>query len=225
MTAFAIHALVRAGERKGALVMVEGGFVPIVGRVAGTAFRAEAAVVLVILRVAGVTIGGCTFINSILVTTLASHFRVFAFEFERGEVVVELGGFPALGVMARAAIGAELTGMRVILLVAGGAFGRRGTEIVQRTSRGVTIRAFQLSMLPLQSERERVVRERRAESVDPIVAGQTVRAIFEQVHLRKPKVDLFVTGLADGWIESGNAIGMTIVAHERLTRDRELVTV
>lgn len=59
MTAFTGHIRVGACQREVAAVMIKANIVPIGRIVAGSAIRAKLPVMVVILLMAGVTIGGC----------------------------------------------------------------------------------------------------------------------------------------------------------------------
>ena len=81
----------------------------------------------------------------------------------------------------------------------------------------MTVNAINLGVLSIQLEREFVVREGFAKTVHTIVAGQTVRAIIDDMRLGKDCVDLLMAVLACHLIESRDALGMTVLADECIT--------
>lgn len=62
--------------------MIEGGIVPLRGRVTGTAIRAKFSIMLVILLMAGIAIRGRALVNIILVALFAFGPSMFPFQFE-----------------------------------------------------------------------------------------------------------------------------------------------
>ena len=87
----------RARQREVGEVVIKVGIFPIIRGVTATAVRAELTVVFIVLLMAGVTIGGRTCEDIILMTTFAGDSRVPAFEFESRKVVIELRGLPTNG--------------------------------------------------------------------------------------------------------------------------------
>ena len=71
---------------------------------AGTAIRAELAVVLVILLMAGIAVLWRSIVHIIDMTFLADYIHVFACQFERGKIVVEFCREPSVRSMAIAAV-------------------------------------------------------------------------------------------------------------------------
>ena len=119
MALFTSHSNVTTGQREVALVVVEGCVLPIGWFMTGGAIGAIFAFMLIVLFMAGVAIGGCPFVNTILVTRFTICFGVFAFEFEDRQVVIELGRSPCFGGMTVGTIHAEASFMRLLLTVAG----------------------------------------------------------------------------------------------------------
>ena len=108
----------RARQREVGKVMIEVGILPFIRRVTATTVRAKLTVVFVVLLMAGVTIGGRTCEDIILMTTFAGDSRVPAFEFESRKVVIELRGLPTVGRMTGGAILPEPAVVFVILPMA-----------------------------------------------------------------------------------------------------------
>ena len=73
----------------------------------------------IILRMAGITISGCTFIYAILVAGFTGDLDMFAHQFEVGQVMIELGWQPAIGRMTRRAVHPKATQMCVVIDMAG----------------------------------------------------------------------------------------------------------
>lgn len=156
---------------------------------------------------AGITIGGCAFEDSIDMATGARDCCMFAIESEDGQAVVERGWFPRGGGMAERAISAELTGMSVIFGVTGKTiYGKRVILIVE-----VTYGASQGGVFSLQREAERLVwevrgiqhSEKRVRSAVIGVTGAACAAQFaakknavERVRVRLLGGDIGVTGQA-----------------------------
>ncbi len=96
---------------------------------AGAAIRAELAIVRVVGCMAGITIGWCAFKLASRVTGRTIHPNMLSCEGEAGFGVIESGISPSRGIMARAAIRAELTVMRVVSSMAGIAIGGRTLKL------------------------------------------------------------------------------------------------
>ena len=64
--------------------MVEGGWRPAGGGVAGSTIGAKAALVSIFFRMAGITIAGCPLENMSDMTILAGHIDVLTIQFEVG---------------------------------------------------------------------------------------------------------------------------------------------
>lgn len=88
----AIDLLVRARQREVAARVVEGRSLPIRRGVACGAVRAELSAMLIVLCVAGIAIRRSALIDIVLMAIFAIRLGVFPLQFERGQVVVELGG-------------------------------------------------------------------------------------------------------------------------------------
>lgn len=186
MTALTRHVHVRAGQREVAAAVVEGGVLPTGRVVTGGAVRAKLTVMLVILTVAGVAIAGRAFVHIVQVALLTAHIRMFPFEFERRQVVVEFGRRPAIRRMAEGAISAKAPLVRLVSVMAGVTILRRGGKICQRTGIHVTLHARHAAMLPRQFEGKVVVIETRHEAIHPIVTIQTRRTERQHMPRHEP---------------------------------------
>jgi hypothetical protein len=94
------HAEVCPVQMEGGLVVIEMGRFPGIGGVAVTTGNAQAAVVIIILLVAGIAVSGGTFEDIVGMTAQAIDRDVFAGQLEGGSFVVEGGRFPAIGGVA-----------------------------------------------------------------------------------------------------------------------------
>ncbi len=90
VAAFAGNSGVLAFQLESELGMVNGS-VPAFGSVAGGAVGAVTAVMLIVFGVAGITVLGNAFVDTVNVAGVAGDAGVFADQFESGKVVIELG--------------------------------------------------------------------------------------------------------------------------------------
>ena len=104
-------------------IVVKGGVRPIRRVVAGFAGSSECPVVLVILGVAGIAIRGRAFKASRM-AAFAGYIYMFPFELEISQAMVKNGWLPAFGIVAGAALCAEISRMGVIGKMAGFTGGR-----------------------------------------------------------------------------------------------------
>lgn len=141
MTALALQSNMPPSQREVRFVVVEGRILPTGRAVAGGTVCAEPSVVFIVLLMTGVTIAGGVFVDAVLVAFFTSHFGMFTFQFEGGEVVVESGGHPTFGGMAGGTVEAKTSLVRVVLAVAGGAILRGIGEIGEGARIQVTLGA------------------------------------------------------------------------------------
>ncbi len=201
---------------EGEQVVVDGGRQPTRRCMAVAAIRTELTFVLVIFGMAGIAVGGSALENMVDMTVLAGHVRVFAFQFEGRQVVVEGGRDPAGGGMAGAAIGAITALVVIVFGVAGVAVLRCSFEVRNGAGIQVATAADGLGVLADQLEGLVVVVEIVTIGVNPIVASQAVGPESQHVDLRKDRVHLLVAGCADGLVEwRGIGLPVTIRAAER----------
>ena len=64
---------------------------------AGTTVRTVLAIVVILLRVAGIAVGGCALEDAIDMAARTGNCGVFTGQFEDGLIVVESGGCPGAG--------------------------------------------------------------------------------------------------------------------------------
>jgi hypothetical protein len=131
----------RAGQGKAAEVMVEVRVVPIGGVMAGGTIRAVLTVMFIILLVTGDTVCRRALELFVYMTGLTGRVRVFAFQFEGGQVVVEAGRSPAIRCMTLAAIQPEAAFMRLIVMVTGVTILRGLLEVANAARVDMTLHA------------------------------------------------------------------------------------
>ena len=119
VTGTALNVCMFPRKRESGVIVIEGHVSPTAGVMAGTAVCAELTVVVVPVRVAGITIRGRTFIHSIHMTGTALNACVFSRKREGGVVVIEGHIVPAAGVVTGTAVRAELAVVLVLICMAG----------------------------------------------------------------------------------------------------------
>lgn len=78
-------------------IMIEGNILPFGGTMTGGTVRAKATIMLIVLLMAGITIRRRALINIIDMASFTLHLGMGTFQFECGEIVIELGRLPAIG--------------------------------------------------------------------------------------------------------------------------------
>ena len=73
---------------------------------------------LIIFLMTGKASARCALENVVNMAFCAFYFGVFAFQLERGKVVIEIGGFPAGGFMTSTAVFPEFAFVRIVFQVA-----------------------------------------------------------------------------------------------------------
>ena len=131
----------RAGEREVGEVMVKVRLVPIGGVMTRSTICAILTVMFIILLVAGIAVQRRALVLTVHMAGFASHFRVFALQLERSQVVIELCGRPSLRGVTLAAIQPKAAVMRLIVMVTGIAILWRRREIRQRACVDMTLHA------------------------------------------------------------------------------------
>jgi len=196
MALFTGYIYVRAIQRKIAAVVIEGGRIPARWCVTGTAIRAKAAVVFVILLMAGVTLSGRTLKDTVLVAILAVNSGMHPFQFEGRQVVIEGGVFPIIWRVTGAAICAKLTIMRVVCAVAGIAILGCGLKVSQTAGIFMTGDTLHFSMSASQLKVEGIMTEIFSKYIYTVVTIQTGCAKGLDMCLGKDGVHLTVAGVA-----------------------------
>ena len=224
VTALAFQTDVTPGQREVAQIVVENSLFPARRRMTGGAVRAKPTVMLVVVLMAGVTIAGGAFVYAVLVAVLTLCFGVPALEFERRQAVIEFGGRPAVGGVTGGAVGAEASLVRVVGAVAGGAILRSARKVGEGPRVEVAFGAQRIHVPALEPE-NKIVPEIFTEAIHTVVAIETGAAVGEGMRQGKGRVNLTVAGLARVRSERGDVAVMAIVAGERFSPSRFLVTV
>jgi len=107
-----------ANKRKGCFIVVKCSTRPCCGLVTRSAIPAILAIMDISRCMSGVTIARSILVDSIDVAGFAFHVDMRACQREAGHVVIELRGLPCRRCMTLPAERAQLTHMRVVLLVA-----------------------------------------------------------------------------------------------------------
>jgi len=224
MTALASQTHMTARQREVAQIMIKSGIFPIGWLMAGGTIRAIFAAVFIILLMTGVTICGRADINTVLMTRLTLRFRMFAFQFEHGKVMVELCRSPSIGGMTVGAIQTIPTFMRLVLAMTGKTILRSILKIGERPRIEMALDADHFDMFAIQPKRK-IMLKIFPEPVHAIVTIETSIAIRDGMCQGEGRIDLTVTGLTGVGSEGGYIAMMTIIAGKRFIRSRTLVSV
>jgi len=135
-----------AHQRKTCVRMVEGDILPGGWFMTCLAVRAQFTLMRVILLVACETIHRSALEELVQMTTLAGNICMSCIEFKSGSVVIELGGCPAIGRVARSAICPQEPIMRITFTMTGGAVLGEHPEIDQIVPAAMAINAYYLGM-------------------------------------------------------------------------------
>lgn len=119
MTRQTVHARVISDQREGCGVMVEFSSRPCGGLMACCAIPPELTFMDILRRVTGETIFGRVLVDAIDMACLARSIDVRARQHETGGIVIELGGQPRVRHMTRPTSRAQLTHVRIVLLMTG----------------------------------------------------------------------------------------------------------
>ena len=109
----------RARQGESTEIMIKAGIMPIRGVMTGRAVAPILTVMLIILLMAGITIGGCALVLLILVTGLTSNLAVLSFQFERGKIVIQFCRSPAVRCMALTTVKPKTALMRFVITMTG----------------------------------------------------------------------------------------------------------
>ena len=156
----------------------------------GCTIGSKAAIMLIILTVAGITIGRRALINTTLVAIFARDFGMLTFQLESRKAVVKLGRFPSVSRMAGTTIGTKARFVWVVRAVTKIAILWGGLEIGQLTRVNVALDTGRFTVASLQLELRNIVIESPTEPVYAIVTikascpkGQSMRLGKDGVHL------------------------------------------
>jgi hypothetical protein len=119
--------------------------------------------------------------------------------------------------MAGPTICAKLTIMGIVLRVTGSAGWRGCFKICDAAGTGVASPTGQLGMLPGQLEGDGIMIKIVPICINPVMTGQAIIPIRQEMGLHEIGLDLLVTGRTDGLVKFGVAISVTGTANKRRT--------
>ena len=122
---------------------------------------------------------------------------MFAFQFERSQVVVECGGCPCLHGVTLQTVRAEATLVRLIITVTGNAILRRGFQIQQLARVGMAAITIHLLVRTCQRKGDFAMIKVCVVSIHAIVTSQAIPAPTQDMCLRKCQVHIKVAVLAN----------------------------
>ena len=140
------HSCMLTIKVEGKLRVIHIGGLPTFGRMTTSALVAKLAFVSVILGMAGGTILRRAFEDTVHMTILASHCRMFSIQMECEFGMIHLCILPAFGRVTGRAVGSKLTVVMVILLMAGEASLWSVLQIRELTRVDMTLGTFQRRM-------------------------------------------------------------------------------
>ena len=157
MAAFTGYGLMFTGQLEGRIIVIERGRFPATGRMADRALITKRAIMRVIIGMAGGTVHGSAFEDTVDMTVLAGNRGMLPIQFECELGMIYLGQLPAIGGVACGTFGPKLTVVMVILQVAGDTRLRSCFQVGDRAGIDVALGAGHRSMLAAQFERYRVM--------------------------------------------------------------------
>ena len=188
------YVCMSTGKRE--FAVIKAGAVPARSVVTSRTVGSELTVMLIILFMAGITIGGRAFEDVIDVALLAFHFGVPALQFEGGKVMVKSGFLPIRWIVAGTAIRAKLSVMGIVSGVTGSAILGCSRKIGQCARIHVTFQAGHLGMFAFQLESEPRMAKGFTKSVHSVVTGKAGRPIGLDMRLGENNVNLTVATVA-----------------------------
>lgn len=192
--------------------MVEGRGAPTRGGVANGAVYAQLAFMHIILRMAGITVGGRGLEERIGMAIIAGEADVFTGQFKTCRIVIEGGGDPAVRGVAGGASLAQLTLVNIVFCMAGITILRGCFHVRDAARAGMALRTRHLGMLACQWECCQAMVESLTIRIDPIMAAQAISSISLQVRLYETGFNLLVAGRTDGLVKFDIAVPMAIRA-------------
>jgi len=179
MTCLALYVCVLPCQREGRVVVIEGHVAPSGRVMARSTIRAELAVMLVIVCMAGKTIPGCPFVYVIHMARLADHIGMCTRQRERRVVVIERRILPTAGVMTGRTDRSELTVMCILRRMTGEAILWRPLEYIIH----VTGLARHIGVQAIERKRGVVMIERHIRPFRGLVTRTAVRAKLSIVRI------------------------------------------
>lgn len=219
MASGAFNGQVFARQREGGQGMVDRGLLPIIGHVAPGAFLPEVALVGVVFRMAGVTVGRRSFEHLVLMAGGAIDGLVLAGQREFRQVVVDLRPLlPTRRVVALGAVLAKVTLVHVVFGVAGITGPVERFHIRNRTRSVVALAAGQGLVFSAEGKRKPRMIKCASIRVDAIVTGPAVQAIRRYMVRHKGRIQILMAGSANCLVEFDKTVGVAIGAGERGSR-------
>ena len=152
MAVFAEYVDVRTGQGEITLIVIKRNSIPGLRRMTGSAVRAKAAIMLVVLSVAGKAINRCALEYVVLMTFRAVQVGVFPIERESGQVMVKRRTLPSIRRMADFTGCAKAQLVWVVRTVAGVTFLWRCFKIGPAARINMTQHAFHFLVTASQPE-------------------------------------------------------------------------
>jgi len=169
-------------------VVIKGGRCPTSGIVAACAVCSQAAIVGIVNSMAREAIAGRASEGTFSVAIFASNSCMFAFQFEGCQIVIELSGGPAIGVVTGCAVCSQLTLVGIIISVAGSAINRCRLKVWDGAGQDVAFRTIHISVFPGQLEGKDVVVEIIPICIYSIMANQAI--VPERLQVCDGKFDI-----------------------------------
>lgn len=163
----------RTGQGKVAGVVIERGILPVGWIMAGGAIRAILTVMGIVRLVAGKAVHGRACVLAVCMAGLATYFGVLALQFERGQVMIELGGDPTIRSVALAAIRSKAALVRLVVEVTRITILPRHREIPNATRVDMALHTGEPHMLAGQLKGKEAVVEVLSKTVDAVMAIAT----------------------------------------------------
>lgn len=199
-----------------------------IGRVmTGRTICAVLSFMFIILLVAGEAVHRCTLVHAVLVAGFARDLRMFPFQFEDRQIVIEPGRRPTLCSVTLAAVQSKAPIVRLITLVTGIAILQCHFEVTQTTCIDMTLHAGKTDMLARNLERKDIVIEVLPKTIHAIVTIETGGTKRQRMRSHESQVYSTMAIIAGVQSEGRDVSMVTITADERPVRrrGRELMSV
>lgn len=158
-------------------------------------------------------------------TAFARHHRMRACQGEVAETVIEVRIVPIRRIMTGGAIRSILTVVCVIVTVTGIAVLRRRGKVHKIARVNMALHAGKTSVPAGKLEGEHAVIESFIEAIHSVMAIETGGTERKRMRGHERLIHLTVAGVASLQIERGDVATMAVIAGERFTRSRLLVSI
>jgi hypothetical protein len=173
MTLLTSQGRVSTGQREVTFVVIKIHMIPTGWIMAGRTVFTKLPIVLVILLMTRIAIHGRSFELLIDMTRFTGDVRMPALQFERGEIMIELCGRPAIRGVAIGAAETKSSFVRFIALVAGVAILRGLLEVADAAGIDMALHASQTHMLTSDFERKGIMIEIFSKTIHAIMTIET----------------------------------------------------